>query len=111
MTENSSITPFQQTVYAACRRIPRGRVTTYRWLAEAVGCNSARAIGQAMRRNPFAPEVPCHRVVRSDRTLGGYWGRTSGEGIQRKRQMLEEEGIRFGEDGRVDEGALIRLSP
>lgn len=110
MTENTSITPFQQKVYAACRRIPRGRVSTYRWLGEAIDCKSARAIGQALKRNPFAPEVPCHRVVRSDRSLGGFAGQKEGEEVRRKRRMLEAEGISFGNDERVDASALMRLA-
>ena len=110
MTENTSITPFQQKVYAACQRIPRGRVSTYRWLGEAIDCKSARAIGQALKRNPFAPEVPCHRVVRSDRSLGGFAGQKEGEEVRRKRRMLEAEGISFGNDERVDASALMRLA-
>lgn len=110
MSENTRITPFQQTVYAACRRIPHGRVSTYCWLAEAIGCGSARAVGQALKRNPFAPEVPCHRVVRSDRTLGGFSGQKEGAEVRRKRRLLEAEGIRFGSDDRVDANALLRLT-
>lgn len=110
MPQTTRITPFQQRVYAACRRIPRGRVSTYRWLGEAVGCKSARAIGQALKRNPFAPEVPCHRVVRSDRSLGGFSGQTSGGEVRRKREMLRAEGVRFGPNDRVEESALIRLA-
>ena len=66
MTE--AVTPFRQRVYDALCRVPRGRVTTYKLLGEAIGCASSRAIGQALRNNPFAPEVPCHRVIRTDLT-------------------------------------------
>jgi O-6-methylguanine DNA methyltransferase len=58
-----------------CSAIPKGRVTTYGDMAKALSPPScARAVGQAMRRNPFAPKVPCHRVVASDLKLGGFKG-------------------------------------
>jgi len=66
------VTAFESKVYDLCRKIPEGRVATYGSMAKALGCGAARAIGQAMRRNPFAPEVPCHRVVSSDLQLGGF---------------------------------------
>ena len=102
------ITRFQEQVYAATRCIPPGSVTTYRILAEAIGCRSSRAVGQALRRNPFAPEVPCHRVIRSDFTLGGFAGRTEGPELDRKSRMLIEEGVAI-EGGRlVDPSQLYR---
>jgi len=52
------ITPFQRRVFEALMRVPAGKVTTYKALGEAVGCGSGQAIGQAMKRNPFAPAVP-----------------------------------------------------
>lgn len=94
-------TEFQMRIYAALRRIARGRVTTYRLLAEAVGCRSCRAVGQALRRNPYAPEVPCHRVIASDLTIGGFSGERSGPEIERKRCLLAAEGIRFSAGGRL----------
>lgn len=66
------MTVFEGKVYDLCRKIPEGKVATYGSMAKALGCGAARAIGQAMRRNPFAPEVPCHRVVSSDLQLGGF---------------------------------------
>jgi methylated-DNA-[protein]-cysteine S-methyltransferase len=96
------VTPFQQRVYDLVARIPRGRVATYRDIADRLGCGSARAVGQALKRNPFAPRVPCHRVVSSDLTLGGFQGKISGAAIRRKLRLLEGEGIRFTK-GRLDE--------
>ena len=87
------VTEFQDRVYAAARRIPRGRVTTYALLARHIGCASSRAVGQALKRNPFAPKVPCHRVVRSDLSLGGFSGHTQGPEILRKRDLLRAEGV------------------
>lgn len=80
---------FQQRIWALCARIPAGRVTTYGALARAAGSPSgARAVGMAMNRNPYAPAVPCHRVVAGDGRLTGYAG-----GLAKKRAMLEAEGV------------------
>lgn len=89
-------TAFEERLFAACKRIPTGKVTTYGTLAKVLG-SSARAVGQGMRRNPFAPVVPCHRVVASDLQLGGFngsWGAET-DAVKRKRSMLEAEGIKF----------------
>jgi methylated-DNA-[protein]-cysteine S-methyltransferase len=99
-------TPFQLRVYAACREIPRGRVTTYADLARRIGCRSPRAVGQALRHNPDAPRTPCHRVVASDRALGGFNGARAGEELERKRQLLLAEGVCLEPDGRVAPACL-----
>ncbi|GAA5482255.1 MGMT family protein [Haloferula sargassicola] len=93
---------FAQSVYDALGGIPAGKVTTYKELARSIGCGSPRAVGQALRRNPDAPQVPCHRVVRTDGDLGGYQGRTRGESLARKESLLRGEGVEFLPDGRVD---------
>ena len=67
---------------------------SYGELARRIGCRSAQAVGQALKRNPFAPDVPCHRVVASDGSLGGFHGERKGEMIERKRQLLEREAKR-----------------
>ncbi|MBR2367642.1 MAG: GNAT family N-acetyltransferase [Alistipes sp.] len=85
------ITHFQRQVYLALLDTHPGETITYGELARRIGCRSAQAVGQALRRNPFAPDVPCHRVVAADGGLGGYNGRRSGEDIERKRQLLAEE--------------------
>lgn len=100
--KHPEVTAFQRRVYEATKRIPRGKVTTYALLAGAIGCASSRAVGQALRRNPFAPRVPCHRVIRSDLTLGGFAGETDGAKVARKRRLLAAEGVRF-EQGRLAE--------
>ena len=71
--------------------IPAGTTISYGELARRIGCRSAQAVGQALRRNPFAPDVPCHRVVAADGSLGGYNGERDGEQLERKRQLLESE--------------------
>lgn len=103
------VTSFQKKVYAACRRIPSGKVTTYGDLAEEISCGAARAVGQALRVNPFAPEVPCHRVIKSDRRLGGFHGRVSGPEVRRKKDLLEKEGVVFDNTGRVAAKYLWRF--
>ena len=102
MKKTRTITLFQKKVYAALERIPRGKVTTYLSLAKAVGCRSPRAIGQALRANPFAPEVPCHRVIASNLTPGGYNGHSSGAPLKRKLRRLAVEGVLF-ENNRLAE--------
>ncbi len=116
-------TSFQQLVYAAVRRIPPGRVTTYRLLAEHIGCASCRAVGQALKRNPRpfcgavsrrgrdAPLVPCHRVIAADGTLGGFQGRLSGAALRRKARLLAAEGVRFRQGRLADPERWHRFSP
>lgn len=86
-----NISPFQRKVYLALLEVPRGQTISYKELGERIGCRSPQAIGQALRRNPFAPAVPCHRVISSDGSLGGFHGQREGEMIERKRRLLQEE--------------------
>jgi methylated-DNA-[protein]-cysteine S-methyltransferase len=95
-------------VYVAVRRIPRGRVATYGGVAAAIGCGSARAVGQALRRNPFAPRVPCHRVIASDLTLGGFDGARAGAELARKERLLAAEGVVFRNGRLLDRDRLHR---
>ncbi len=88
---STKITAFQKRVYLALLDVPSGTTTTYGELARRIGCRSAQAVGQALKRNPFAPDVPCHRVVASDGTLGGYNGQRDGEQLEYKRRLLNEE--------------------
>lgn len=89
--QSSDITPFQRRVYLELLSVPCGQTITYGELARRIGCRSAQAVGQALKRNPFAPEVPCHRVVASDGSLGGYLGQRSGKQVERKRELLDIE--------------------
>jgi methylated-DNA-[protein]-cysteine S-methyltransferase len=84
-----SHSPFQQAVWRACAEIPAGEVRTYGWIAARIGRpRAARAVGAALGANPFAPVIPCHRVVRSDGSLGGYSGRG---GARAKALLLARE--------------------
>ena len=71
--------------------VPAGATITYGELARRIGCRSAQAVGQALKRNPFAPEVPCHRVIAANGSLSGYFGEREGEMVERKRRLLNEE--------------------
>ena len=89
---DSRITNFQRKVYLALLEVPRGTTVSYKELGKMIGCKSARAIGQALKRNPFAPDVPCHRVINSDGSIGGFHGQRDGEMIDKKQKLLESEG-------------------
>lgn len=84
------LTPFQLSVLQTARRIPPGSTWTYGQVAQAIGKPKAsRAVGQALGRNPVPIVIPCHRVVASDGSLGGYSG---GGGLESKRRLLVLEG-------------------
>lgn len=90
---NRPPTTFEARVYQHCAAIPAGKVSTYGEMARALG-SCARAVGGAMRRNPFAPTVPCHRVVAADLSLGGFKGSWGPCGpVEQKRAMLTAEGV------------------
>jgi O-6-methylguanine DNA methyltransferase len=93
-------TGFQRAVWRALLRIPEGRVTSYGEIARAIGRPGAvRAVGSAVGKNPFAPEVPCHRVVPADGRIGHY---SSGEGTATKIALLRKEGVLVREGRIVD---------
>lgn len=79
--------------YTLLKLVPVGKVTTYKALAHALGTKNYRAIGQILRHNPDAPHTPCHRVVVSDSSLGGFMGYTHGPEILKKIHLLKSEGI------------------
>lgn len=83
-----NITEFQRKVYLELLNVPAGETISYGELARRIGCRSARAVGQALHRNPFAPEVPCHRVIAADGSLGGY-----ALGLEKKEEMLRREAL------------------
>lgn len=91
--QDESLTPFRRKVYLALLDVPAGQTISYKALGERIGCRSAQAIGQALKHNPYAPLVPCHRVIASDGSLGGFHGQREGEQLERKRRLLEQEGV------------------
>lgn len=83
---------FQIKVWNYLKKIPRGKVKTYKQVAIAINrSKSARAVANACARNPYAPKIPCHRVIRSDGGLGGY---SAKGGIKTKKMLLKKEGYR-----------------
>lgn len=96
---------FNQKIWNLTKKIPKGRVTTYKILAEALGTKAYRAVGNAMNKNPYAPIVPCHRVVDSKGHLHGY-----AHGLKKKAELLRKEGIKIKSNKIVDfEKVLFRL--
>jgi O-6-methylguanine DNA methyltransferase len=91
---------FDERVWKLMERIPRGNVTTYGQIARKLNTKAYRAVGNACRKNPYAPRVPCHRVVRSDGTIGGFGGKTSGKTVEEKTLLLREENVEV-RNGRV----------
>ena len=82
-------TAFQIKVWNACKKIPKGRVSTYKSIARLINSRGYRAVGGALNKNTYAPHVPCHRVVASDGSLGGYEG-----GLKKKILLLKKEGVK-----------------
>ena len=82
---------FQLKVWAYLKKIPRGSVKTYSQVAKNIGKPlAARAVANAIGKNPYPPKIPCHRVIRTDGSLGGYSGKG---GIKTKKMLLKKEGI------------------
>ena len=90
-------TSFQQSVWKTLLQIPFGQVRSYQWVAERIGNpHAVRAVGQANRNNPIPILVPCHRVIKSDGSIGGYSG-----GIKKKKKLLEIEHFDLSEKVKV----------
>lgn len=97
------MTSFDQSVYEACKRIPKGKVATYSDIAKAIGKPKAcRAVGNALNKNR-SKQVPCHRVIKSNRSLGGF-----AKGTKAKEKLLRKEGVEIIQ-GKVAERCLFRL--
>ena len=95
------VPPFHQRVYAVARGIPPGETMTYGELARQLGePGAARAVGQALGANPFAPVVPCHRILAADGRAGGF---SASGGVSTKLRLLEIEKARIGGPGLFDE--------
>ena len=90
---NNKSTQFQKDVWEAIDRIPFGETRTYKELASSIGHPKAyRAVANACGKNPNPVSTPCHRVISSDGTIGGYSGKG---GIKKKKALLKKEGISF----------------
>ena len=82
-------TSFQKSVWKATQTVPYGETRSYAWVASKINCNSARAVGQALGKNPVPIVVPCHRIINSNGKLGGFGG-----GLEIKENLLDLEKTR-----------------
>ena len=81
---------FNEKVWTLCSKIPKGKVTTYKIIASKLGTKAYRAVGNALKANPYAPEVPCHRVIKSNGEVGGF-----ARGTKNKIRLLKKEGVKI----------------
>src|SRR4030043_240483 len=88
---------FYEKCYKILRKVPKGKVTTYKEIAKTLNSKAYRAVGNAMHNNPYAPIVPCHRVVKSNGEVGGF-----ASGIKNKIKILASEGIEIRNNKIVD---------
>ncbi len=92
---------FNEKVYKLCKQIPKGKVSTYKEIAKAMNSKAYRAVGSALKKNskPFKIDkpnkdcIPCHRIIQSSGSIGGFKGKTSGKHIKEKIRLLDLEGI------------------
>ena len=109
--ELSYLPRYSQRVLEFLTKVPVGYVTTYGSLAKAAG-GGARAVGNVMASNPLAPLIPCHRVVRSNYTIGGYGGEVVGPGISMKLTLLQRENRGCREPMKIKiNGSVLQLFP
>jgi O-6-methylguanine DNA methyltransferase len=90
-------TTFQKEVWRAIAKVPKGSVTTYGQIAKYLGTKAVQAVGTAVGKNPYAPEVPCHRVVPANGKIGNY---SAPGGVKRKIALLQKEGVQV-KDGKI----------
>ena len=97
---------FNKKVYGLCRKIPKGKISTYKILSKKLNSKAYRAVGTAMNKNPFAPEIPCHRVVNSNGKVGKF-----ASGTENKIKILKKEGIQINK-GKIEdfENKLYKFS-
>lgn len=97
-TLNNTLPPFYEKCYQLLKKVPKGKITTYKEIAKALNSKAYRAVGSAMNKNPYAPKVPCHRVVNSNGDIGNY-----AYGVKEKIKILESEGIE------IKKGKVVNL--
>lgn len=99
------MTIFEKNVYKITAQIPKGKVTTYKIIAEILK-SSPRAVGNALAKNPYAPKVPCHRVIRSDLKIGGFNGQKDGTV---KTNLLKAENIKIHSNKVIDNTIIFKF--
>jgi len=90
----------KEEVYTLCQRIPKGKVTTYKEIARTLDSKAYQAIGQILKKNPDIKTIPCHRVVKSNGEVNGYFGSNPANKIK-KENLLSAEGVEVKE-GKVN---------
>ena len=102
INNHPKLTPYRKRLYTILLGVPVGRYTTYTAMSNYLD-SAARAVGNGMRNNPFAPEVPCHRVLAGDGSIGGFGGSWGKDGVHanKKINMLQDEGVKFDSTGKV----------
>jgi len=88
---------FSEKIYNHLKKVPKGKVTTYKELAKSANSRAYRAVGTLMRKNPFAPRVPCHRVINSNGSVGQF-----ASGTNKKIKLLRAEGVEIGKNNKID---------
>jgi len=97
---------FNQKVYEIVKNIPKGKVMTYKSVAEKLGSKAYRAVGNALKNNPDSKQIPCHRVVKSNLEIGGYFGHIDDYLSKEKEDKLKSEGVKI-ENGKVNKFCVI----
>ena len=97
---------FAQKVYKIVKDIPKGKVMTYKSVAEKLGSKAYRAVGNALKNNPDPKQIPCHRVVKSNLEIGGYFGHIDDYLSKEKENKLKSEGVKI-ENGKVNKVCVI----
>jgi methylated-DNA-[protein]-cysteine S-methyltransferase len=100
---------FNEKIYSILKKVPKGKVITYKDLAHRAGTRAYRAVGTALKNNPYAPLVPCHRVVKSDGFIGGFLGSNDPKSkeVKKKIKMLRKEGITIKNNKISDDGDFV----
>ncbi|KAF9649850.1 methylated-DNA--cysteine S-met, partial [Thelephora ganbajun] len=118
--DGKKVPPHHWRVYDLIQQIPAGKVTTYKVICNALGEGSPRSVGTALANNPFAPFIPCHRIIASNRTIGGFCGEKHKPGSKNrstvshcdwKLRMLRLEGVKFDKQGHLVGPSLAMWQP
>jgi len=97
---------FRQRVYEIVKNIPKGKVMTYKQIGEKLNSKAYQAIGQALKNNPDSKNIPCHRVIKSNGEIGGYFGHIDDDLSKNKEKLLTSEGVKIV-NGKVDKNCVI----
>jgi len=97
---------FKEKVYKIVRNIPKGKVMTYKQVGEKNNSKAYQAIGQALKNNPDPKNIPCHRVIKSNGEIGGYFGHIDDDLSKKKEELLMSEGVKIV-NGKVDKNCVI----